>query len=245
MANKALKAMTNKFKELQVLVEIACGNNIVYVNRVRETYISLYDSTIEEDILDFVADVPLKKTLLALMSSNRHSKEIIKKDIAVEDASKMHDAIRKKKLDDDNILWILSTRSISQLRHTFARYQQLFEHSLEQDLANCGNDALQNLLIAAIRCTANPEKHFAKVIRDSILGIGTDEESLNRAIVSRAEIDLLKVETEYAAMYNSNLVNDVRGDTSGSYENFLITLLGKDPIEGQDKTKIKPVEMKK
>ncbi|XP_057730718.1 annexin D3-like [Arachis stenosperma] len=224
LANKALKAMTNKIKELQVVVEIACGNKTVYVNGVREAYIDLYGCTIEEDILDCVYDMPLKKTLLALISSNRHSKETTKKEIAVEDASKMHEAIRKRRLDDDSFLWILSTRSISQLRETFATYQQLFDHSLEQD-------DLENLLIAAIRCTCNPEKHFAKVIRESMIGIGTDEESLNRAIVSRAEVDMLKIEIEYAAMFHSNLVKDICGDTSGSYQNFLMTLMGKDPLE--------------
>ncbi|XLR42008.1 hypothetical protein S83_026668 [Arachis hypogaea] len=231
LANKALKAMTNKIKELQVVVEIACGNKTLYVNAVREAYIDLYGCTIEEDILDCVYDMPLKKTLLALISSNRHSKETTKKEIAVEDASKMHEAIRKRRLDDDSFLWILSTRSISQLRETFATYQQLFDHSLEQDIANCGEDDLENLLIAAIRCTCNPEKHFAKVIRESMIGIGTDEESLNRAIVSRAEVDMLKIEIEYAAMFDSNLVKDVCGDTSGSYQNFLMTLMGKDPLE--------------
>jgi len=68
-----------------------------------------------------------------------------------------------------------------------------------------------------------------QVIRDSIVGLGTDEDSLNRAIVTRAEIDLLKVRFEYANMYKSSLDDDVIGDTSGDYMEFLLTLLGKEP----------------
>lgn len=68
-----------------------------------------------------------------------------------------------------------------------------------------------------------------QVIRDSIVGLGTDEDSLNRAIVTRAEIDLLKVRFEYANMYKSSLDDDVIGDTSGDYMEFLLTLLGKRP----------------
>lgn len=64
-----------------------------------------------------------------------------------------------------------------------------------------------------------------QVIRDSIVGLGTDEDSLNRAIVTRAEIDLLKVRFEYANMYKSSLDDDVIGDTSGDYMEFLLTLL--------------------
>jgi hypothetical protein len=68
-----------------------------------------------------------------------------------------------------------------------------------------------------------------QVVRDSIVGFGTDEDSLNRAIVTRAEIDLLKVRFEYANMYKSSLDDDVIGDTSGDYMEFLLTLLGKGP----------------
>lgn len=68
-----------------------------------------------------------------------------------------------------------------------------------------------------------------QVVRDSIVGIGTDEDSLNRAIVTRAEIDLSKARFEYANMYKSSIDDDVIGDTSGDYREFLLTLLGKGP----------------
>lgn len=67
--------------------------------------------------------------------------------------------------------------------------------------------------------------NFVKVIRDAIVGLGTDEDSLNRAIVSRAEIDMVKVREEYFNMNKSSLEDAVIGDTSGDYKNFLITLL--------------------
>uniref|UniRef100_A0A803RCM7 Annexin n=1 Tax=Cannabis sativa TaxID=3483 RepID=A0A803RCM7_CANSA len=65
-----------------------------------------------------------------------------------------------------------------------------------------------------------------QVIRDSIVGFGTDEDSLTRAIVSRAEIDLMKVREEYQNLYKTSLDDAVVGDTSGDYEDFLMTLLG-------------------
>lgn len=70
---------------------------------------------------------------------------------------------------------------------------------------------------------------YQQVIRDSIVGLGTDEDSLNRGIVTRAEIDLSKVRFEYANMFKTNIDDDVIGDTSGDYKEFLLTLLGKGP----------------
>lgn len=68
--------------------------------------------------------------------------------------------------------------------------------------------------------------HLFQVIRASIIGFGTDEDSLTRAIVTRAEIDLMKVRGEYFNANKSSLDNAVIGDTSGDYKNFLMTLLG-------------------
>lgn len=65
-----------------------------------------------------------------------------------------------------------------------------------------------------------------QVVGTSIIGLGTDEDSLTRAIVTRAEIDMMKVRGEYFNIYKSNLDDAVIGDTSGDYRKFLVTLLG-------------------
>ena len=65
-----------------------------------------------------------------------------------------------------------------------------------------------------------------QVIRASIVGLGTDEDSLTRAIVTRAEIDMMKIRGEYFNTNKTSLDNAVSGDTSGDYKDFLMTLLG-------------------
>jgi hypothetical protein len=65
-----------------------------------------------------------------------------------------------------------------------------------------------------------------QVIKDSVIGLGTDEDSLNRAIVSRAEIDMTRIREEYSKLSKTSLKDDVIGDTSGDYKDFMLTLLG-------------------
>ena len=64
------------------------------------------------------------------------------------------------------------------------------------------------------------------MIRSSIIGLGTDEESLTRGIVSRAEVDMKKVKEEYKVRYKTTVTADVVGDTSGYYQSILLTLIG-------------------
>lgn len=65
-----------------------------------------------------------------------------------------------------------------------------------------------------------------QVIGEAIIGFGTDEDSLTRAIVARAEIDTMKIRGEYFNIFKTNLDGAVTGDTSGDYKDFLMTLLG-------------------
>lgn len=90
----------------------------------------------------------------------------------------------------------------------------------------CGTSDLESLFKMAIWCIDTPEKHFARVINKAIVGLGTDEDSLTRAIVCRAEIDTMKIREEYSNMFKGKLDDDVIGDTSGDYKDMLMILLG-------------------
>ncbi|KAM0865067.1 hypothetical protein ACQ4PT_043529 [Festuca glaucescens] len=88
------------------------------------------------------------------------------------------------------------------------------------------NDKLSAMLKTAVWCLTSPEKHFAEVIRTSIIGLGTDESSLTRGIVSRAEVDMKKVKEECKVRYKTIVIADIVGDTSGYYRGILLALIG-------------------
>ena len=60
-----------------------------------------------------------------------------------------------------------------------------------------------------VECVQSPAAFFAKRLHDSIAGMGTDDTSLIRLIVSRSEIDLGTIKDEYERMYNKTLLSAV------------------------------------
>lgn len=56
-------------------------------------------------------------------------------------------------------------------------------------------------------------------------GLGTDEHTLNRIIVSRCEIDTIQIKEEYNKLFNVTMIDDIKGDVSGDYSKLLILLL--------------------
>ncbi|KAA8519167.1 hypothetical protein F0562_013423 [Nyssa sinensis] len=227
LANEAVKSKKKKegINEVQVIVEIACASSPHHLMAVRQAYCSLFDCSLEEDITTNM-ELPIRKILLGLVSSYRYDREMVDFNVTKLEAAKLHEAIEAKQLDHDNVVWILGTRNVFQLKETFECYKNDYGNSIHQDIEKCGNGLLESILKVAICCIDSPEKHFAEVIRTSIVGYGTDEDSLSRAIVSRAEIDMMKIRGEYFNIYKTSIDNAVVGDTSGDYKDFLITLLG-------------------
>ncbi|PON49552.1 Annexin [Parasponia andersonii] len=224
LAHDALKMSKKGVEHLKVIVEISCASSPHHLMTVRQAYTSRFDRSLEEDIASNVSP-PLRKLLVGLVSSYRYDKEVVDLVVANLEASKLHETIKTKQLDHDHVEWILSTRNFYQLRATFESYKKTYGNPIEQDMKSCGSGNVVTLLKVVISCLESPEKYFAKFIKDSVVGHRTDEGSLTRAIVTRAEIDLMKVREQYQKLYKTSL-DDAVGDTSGEYKNFLMTLLG-------------------
>ncbi|XP_031110999.1 annexin D3-like [Ipomoea triloba] len=226
LVNKALKLRKEGIEELQVIVEIACASSPDHLVAVKRAYCSLFDCSIEQDIMRSIS-LPLKKVLVGLVISYRYDKEVVDIPTANLDAAKLHEAIQTQQLDNDDVIFILSVRNFFQLRASFLCYQQNYRYSIDQHIKTCGEGPLESILKLAIRCIDSPAKHFAEVVRTSVLGLGTHGDSLTRTIVTRAEIDLAKVRGEYDKITTSSSLDQaVADDTSGDYRDFLMTLLG-------------------
>ncbi|MCE3050509.1 hypothetical protein HAX54_047403 [Datura stramonium] len=225
LANEALRSRNRTITQLQVIVEIACASSPDHLVAVRQAYCGLFNCSLEEDIAANVP-MPVQKILIGLVRSYRYDKELVDPSTANAEAAILREAIRTKQLDCDNFITILGTRNVHQLRATFECYKQNYGFSIDQDIKSRGKGLLEPILKVVIWCIDSPEKHFAEVVRASIVGLGTDEDSLTRAIVTRAEVDMMKVRGEYFMENKTSLDNAVIGDTSGDYMKFLMTLLG-------------------
>ena len=71
----------------------------------------------------------------------------------------------------------------------------------------------------------SPSVFFAKALNRAVAGIGTDDSTLIRLVVSRCDIDIGKIKEAYEKLYNESLEKAIRGDTSGDYMKALLTLI--------------------
>ncbi|KAL5549301.1 hypothetical protein UlMin_004532 [Ulmus minor] len=223
LANLALKKIK---KEYGVIIEIACVLSAEQLLGVRRAYQCRYKRSLEEDVAANTT-ANMRKLLVSLVSTYRYEGNEVNTTLAKMEADILYGALKANSINYEEIIRILTTRSKAQLMATFNRYRDDHCSSLTKSLRNT-DDEFQKALRTTIRCIKDPRKYFEKVLRNAMKGMGTDEDTLTRVIVSRAETDLNEIKELYYKRNSVCLDHAVTKETSGHYKAFLLTPMGKD-----------------
>ena len=70
----------------------------------------------------------------------------------------------------------------------------------------------------------SPSEYFAKLVYNSIKGLGTRDTSLIRILITRDEIDMPQIKQFYKSLFEKDMVEDIKNDTSGNYQKILVEL---------------------
>lgn len=211
-----------------VLVEISCASAPDHLVAVRRAYASLFGCSLEEDLASSVSfQEPLKKLLVGLVTSYRYDGDQVDEATAAAEAALLCEAVRRKKQPHgEDVVRVISTRSKAQLAATFGLYRAHHGTELVEDIESRCSSQFAGALKSAVWCLTSPEKHFAEVIRNAVEGLGTYEDVLTRAVVSRAEVDMASVRAEYRARFGVTVASDIADDTSFGYRDVLLALVG-------------------
>lgn len=222
LANEATKRLTSSN---WVLMEIACTRSSRDLLAAKQAYHARYKKSLEEDVA-YHTSGDFRKLLVPLVSTFRYDGGDVNMMLARTEAKIIRDKISDKDYAHEELIRILTTRSKAQINATLNHYNDAFGNAINKDLKADPNDEYLKLLRAAIKCLTYPEKHFAKVLRLAINGLGTDEWGLTRVVTTRAEVDMQRIKEEYHRRNTVTLEKAIAGDTSGDYERMLLALIG-------------------
>ncbi|KVH96393.1 Annexin [Cynara cardunculus var. scolymus] len=169
----------------------------------------------------FSTNIDLKavtELLLAYLSIPRSEGPEFDRTMAENDAQALYKAGEKRwGTDEGTFRRIFSERSRAHMAAVGSVYKHMY-----------GNTLKKVSLFTLLLIRYYEHLFFFDVLRKAMKGLGTDDKTLIRVIVTRAEIDMQYIKVEYRNKYGKSLNDDVHSETSGHYRSFLLTLLGPD-----------------
>ncbi|CAK9324035.1 unnamed protein product [Citrullus colocynthis] len=220
------EALCGESIHLRRATEVLCSRTSTQIQHLRQVYLSMFQSYIEHDI-EKSTSADHKKLLLAYVSKPRYEGPEIDRNLVEIDAKALYKAGEKRwGTDEDKFIQIFSERSPAHLAAVSHVYKQSHTNTLKKAIKSETSGYFEYGLLTIVRCAENPALYFAKVLHKAMKGMGTDDSTLIRIIVTRTEIDMQYIKTEYHKKYKKTLHDAVHSETSGSYRDFLLSLLG-------------------
>lgn len=220
------KCMEGMGTDEDTLVEILCTRTKPEIAAIVAAYERLYDRPLAEHMCSETSG-DFRRLLTLIVTGARDEEAGVDVNKAREDAQALYDAGEAKWGTDEEVFnRILAHESFAQLRQIFEEYKNISGRTIEQAIkAEIGGE-MKEALSAIVECVENAPAWFAQRLRNAMQGAGTDDPTLVRVIVSRAEIDLGGIKAEYERLFDKTLESDLKGETSGDYKRALVALLG-------------------
>jgi len=219
-------AMAGMGTDEDVLTEVLCTRSNSDIGQIALSYQNIYGVSLEEAIGSEVSG-DYKRLLVMLLNGARDETGGLNVSRAQETAQKLLDAGEGSwGTDEEMFTTTFAHESFHQLRLIFDEYRKLSGKTIDQAIKSEFSGDLGNAVMTIARCSINRSAYYAEKLEAAMKGFGTDDGTLIRIIVSRAELDLAAIKNEYASRYQKTLHSAIKGETSGDYKQALLALLG-------------------
>ena len=220
------KALKEK-KDEKVIVEIFASRPYWFLQIVDEEYkrlygISLKDELAKEKKSDFIT------FLQCIMTTPRSKTSSIKNEKQAGDAAQ--EIITKGLKNYGKDVELFKKLFVKSSREDLVAISREYKNmdKKKRNLYDAVDDACpkvtREIIKAIIYAVVLPAHYFAHLLKKSIVGLGTDEETLSRVLVTRHEVDMDLIRYYYKAETKNELIDDIKGDTSGTYMKILTKL---------------------
>ena len=221
------KAFKEGKRDEKAIVEVFASRPYWFLQYVDEEYKRIYGISLKDDIAKEKKS-DLITFLLCILNTPRSTHNIIKTEKQAGDAAQeiIIKGLKKYGTDVELFKGLFVKRSREDLIMISREFRNMDKK--KRNLYDAVNDACpkttRELLKAIIYAVVIPSHYFAHLLKKSIEGLGTDEETLNRVLVTRHEIDMEFIRNYYKVETKRELIDDIKGDTSGIYEKITTKL---------------------
>ena len=220
-------AMKGLGTDEDTLIEIIATRPPFIIKQIIERYPQIVEKR------DLVNDVKsetsgaFRRLLISLLQGERSNNQNPNPQECQECAKQLYEAGEKRWGTDDSVFnKIFAMKSPAEMAVIAREYHKLTGHTILQAVNNEFSGDMKTLLNAIVYAVISPSEYFATRVNKAVKGLGTNDKLLIRVLVTRAEIDMPQIKQYYKQLYGKDMVEDIKGDTSGDYRKLLLKILG-------------------
>ncbi|XP_002734698.1 annexin B9-like [Saccoglossus kowalevskii] len=211
----------------EILIEILCTRTNDEIKEIVKTYQQEFGKSLEQDCIGDTSG-HFKRLLVSMCQGNRDEGNSVDDEKARKDANDLYQAGEGKwGTDESTFNKILAVRNFAQLRATFKEYVKICQRDIINSIDREFSGDVRSGMRAIAMCVKSRPVYFAERLHRSMHGLGTDDHTLIRVVVSRSEIDLVEIKEAFLERYLKTLYLYIEQDTSGDYRKLLLSIVGK------------------
>ncbi|XP_067876637.1 annexin A11a isoform X1 [Heterodontus francisci] len=225
-ATEMKEAIKGAGTDEQCLIEILASRSNAEIHAINKAYKTEFKTTVEQDVKSDTSG-HFERLLVSLIQGNRDESQNVDITVVKQDAQALYNAGEGRMgTDESKFNAILCARNRPHLKAVFEEYRQVCKHDIEKSISREMSGNLERGMLAVVKCLRNTPAFFAERLYKSMKGLGTDDKTLIRIMVSRCEVDMLDIRAEFKRMYGKSLYSFISDDTSGDYKKLLLQLCG-------------------
>ncbi|XP_048733157.2 annexin A6-like isoform X2 [Ostrea edulis] len=207
-----------------VLVGIICTRDAKEMKEVKEIFKKTYGKELTQELTAHI-DPDLADFVELLCQGERDQGSEVNAHLAKKDAERMS---KNGKVDvvDKAFRDIVLKKNHAQVKLTFEEFEKLTGSDIYQSIADTVVGETEDVYISLVKAIEDPAKFYAEKLFSSFGGLGTNECSVTRMIISRSEIDLRDIKVKFQQQNQKSVSTLLNAEYPGGNKKLLLAILG-------------------
>ena len=218
------KAVKGLGTDEDALIEILATRSPSEIEEIKRRYSEMYPGrTLVKDIEGDTSG-NFRKILVSLLEAKRPENSQADFEECEKCAKLLAEATENKKGDPEIFTKIFTEKSQNEFIRIAQIYYKLTKKTLLQAVEKEFSGDSKGALVGIIYAMISPAEYFAKKVYKAVKGLGTDNTTLIRILITRDEKDIPQIKQFFKQLYKRDMIEAIRDDTSGNYQKILLEL---------------------
>ena len=213
------RAMKGIGTEDDIVIEVISFRSFERLSQIKQKFQELYGNDLIKEI-ESETSGEYRTALKNLLETERSKNQNPDLDNCKKIAEELNNA------NESVFVKYFTSLSTEELILVGKEYHKAYKKNLVQLVESKTSGDLQKLLKNIMYGLISPSEYFARQIATAVKGVGTNDTQLIRSVVSRADEDMKLIKRYYKKLFQKEMAEEVKADTSGNYQKILLFLIG-------------------